>query len=220
MRRADALAALNRALLHAYSRATTAHLAATLPLRLVQPWLDRFLALNVAKEVRKDSLAIHRAAAALAAGGPPSAPAAVSELLAAGRAVDRAFLREIASLPVDILIRYEEIEAVRRQRIDRQLRAAHRILDAWRDAPDARAALRQAYPGDQLANLLHELMRLYAMETQALSRSLRLPLLLLPLREPLVAALAGSMNAAATAVTRRAVAAVRRRAGRASRSGG
>lgn len=211
MHRVEALAAFDRALLRAYSRATAERLSAYLPVRLAMSWLDRFLAANVAKEVAKDALTIRRAGLALAAGAPPG-EADLDAILAAGRDIDRAFLRAVAGLPVEILIHYEEIEPIRRRRVASQLQAAYRILDAWRDAPNGRAALRKAYAKPELERLLRDLMALYGQETQALSRSLRLPPWLTPLRDPLVRSLVETMNEAAHAVAEQAVAAVHRRA--------
>lgn len=208
MDRADALASCNRALLRAYSRHTTERLNAYLPIRMALPWLECFLAMNVAKEVRKDGLVIRHA------GNTPTAdasPDAVRELLADTREIDRAFLKQVAGLPVDIIIRYEEIEPIRRQRIERLLAATRQILEGWRTAPNARAALRNAYPRADLERLLHELLRLYALETQALSRSLRLPVLLTPMRDHLARALYEVMTEAASELARQAADVVYRR---------
>lgn len=182
MDRTHALAALNGKILTAYSRRTIAALRTMLPLRLVLPHLEPVLALNVDKEVRKDALVILRAGEALDAGSPPGREA-VQQLLDATKMIDRAFLERVDAFPVRIVIRYEEIAPVRMQRIECLLGAAYRILDAWGVAGRLRAALRAAYPQPDLERLLRELLRLYAVETRALSRSVRLPALLAPLRE-------------------------------------
>jgi hypothetical protein len=70
--------------------------------------------------------------------------------------------------------------------------------------------LRAAYPRADLEHLLHELLRLYAQETQALSRSLRLPALLVPLREGIARNLYQIMNAAAIRLARDVTATVHR----------
>jgi hypothetical protein len=46
-----------------------------------------------------------------------------------------------------------------------------------------RAALQESYSRAELEQLLWDLLRLYAMETRVLSRSVQLPALLVPLRE-------------------------------------
>ncbi len=196
MDRTHALAVLNGKILAAYSQRTIAELRAILPLRLVLPHLEPVLALNLDKEVRKDALVIRRAGEALAAGSPPGREA-VRELLDATKTIDRAFLERVGAFPVRIVIRYEEIAPVRMQRIECLLGAAYRILAAWGVAGRLRAALRAAYPQPDLERLLRELLRLYAVETRALSRSVRLPALLAPLRERAAQNLSETMDDAA-----------------------
>jgi hypothetical protein len=191
-----ALAALNRKILECYSRRTAEALRAVLPLRLALPRIEPFLALNVAKEVQKDALVISRVGEALAAGSPPGVDTR-QQLFDATREIDRAFLAQVGGFPVGIVIRYEEIAPVRKQRIDRLLGAAYRILDAWRRERGGRAAMRSSYSRAEFERLMHDLLRLYALETQTLSRSVRLPALLAPLREPLAHSLYNVMNDAA-----------------------
>jgi hypothetical protein len=196
MNPAQALAAWNRKILETYSRRTVASLRAVLPLRLALPSIESFLAENVAKEVAKDALVIRRVAEALADGIVPGEELS-RQLLAAGKQIDQAFLARAADFPIGIVIRYEEIEPLRMQRIRRLQGAAQTILEAWHPAGGGRQAIRSCYPRAELERLIHDLMRLYALETQALSRSLRLPGLLVPLRERLAQALYGVMNDAA-----------------------
>ncbi len=191
-----ALAAWNRQILEAYSRRTTATLRLSLPLRVVLPRLEPFLALNVAKEVQKDNLIIQRVGEACAAGAPPGAEAR-EQLLSATKEIDRAFLAHVVDFPIGIVIPYDEIEPVRLRRIDRLLGAGYRILDAWRverKGNKARAALQSCYPRADFERLLFDLLRLYAEETRALSRSLRLPTLLVPLRDSFAQSLYGVMQ--------------------------
>ncbi len=176
------LAAWNRKILEAYSRCTIAALRAILPLRLALPRLESFLADNVAKEAAKDALVISRVGQALAAGLTPGEEM-VRQLLAAGKEVDRAFLNRVSDFPIGIVIRYEEIDPLRLQRIARMQQAAGLILAQTGSSGGVRAAIRACYPCGQFEQLLLDLMRLYAQETRALSRSLRLPALLVPLRE-------------------------------------
>jgi len=180
MDRADALAALNRRMLHAYSARTVSALRQSLPTRLALPYLEPILVLNVAKEVRKDALVIRRAAQAVAAGAAPTGEA-VQELFVATKAIDDDFLQGVKDFPVQIRIPYEEIEPVRVSRIRYVLHAAHRILAAWREPVRLRAALRATYGKADLELLLCVILDLYARETRALSRSLRLPAALMPL---------------------------------------
>ena len=193
MDRSGALALLNRKILEAYSRRTTDALRAALPLRLALPHLEPVLARNVAKEMQKDALVIRRAGEAVATGSSPG-PEALLKLLDATKEIDRAFLAQVGSLPIRIVIPYAEIAPVRLERIERLFGAAYRILDAWRPAHGVRAAVQTAYPRAELERLLFGLLRLYAQETRVLSRSVRLPALLIPVREHVAQSLHGIMS--------------------------
>jgi len=205
MSHVHAMAALNRKILEAYSRRTTDTLRMALPMRMALPSLENFLAMNVAKEVRKDALVIRRVGEHVALGVPPTGDAA-SQLFAATQQVDREFLARAENFPVGIVIRYDEIAPLRTQRIDKLLTAAYRILDAGRTLRGSRSAIRAAicstFARDDFERLLQDLLRLYALETRALSRSLSLPRLLVPLRERLVKSLYEIMNDTANRLAR------------------
>ena len=201
MDRAHILAVLDRRILEAFSRRTVDALRATLPVRLALPHVERILALNVDKEAQKDALVIRCGAAALAAGSPPGREM-VARLLDETKKIDRTFLDRIGTFPVGVTIRYEEVAPVRTQRIEHLSSAAYRILDAWRTERGIRPALRAAYPHSDLERDLHEMLRLYASETNALSRSVRLPALLTPLREQLARGLYSVMNTVAAQLAR------------------
>jgi len=193
MDRARALAYLNGKILAAYSRRTIESLRAALPLRLALRHLEPVLALNVDKEVRKDALVVRCAAEALAGGAPPGREA-VQRLLEAIRTIDRAFLDGLSGFPVRIVIRYDEIAPLRAQRVERLLDTAYRILSAWRTEGGLRLALHAAFPRPDLEQLLRDLLRLYALETRALGRTVRLPTLLMPVGERATEHLFSVMN--------------------------
>ena len=193
MDRSDALVALDRKILDAYSRRTTNALRAALPLRIALPHIEPVLARNVAKEMQKDALVIRRAGEALATGSPPNGEA-LRRLLEATKEIDRAFLTQVGSLPLRIVIPYEEIMPIRMERIERLSGAAYRVLDAWQRQSGIRAAMRASYPRAELERLLLDLLQLYALETRILSRSVRLPMLLAPVRERIAQSLQGIMN--------------------------
>lgn len=205
MDRVAALAALDRRMLEAFSRRTIDRLRAVLPLRVALPHLEPFLALNVAKEIRKDTLVIQRAGEARAKGKPPG-PEVARQLLEAAKEIDREFLAQVGRFPVRIEIPYARIDPLRLQRIERGLDVAYRILEAWRRG----RKLRDEFPRAELERHLLELLDLYGRETQALSHSVRLPRLLAPLRERLGQGLLGVMAEAASALARDIVAAVYR----------
>ena len=167
-----------------------------LPLRLALPALESFLAENVDKEVRKDARVIRCAAAAIGAGGAP-APEAVRQLLAAARDIDREFLATVGRFPVRIDIPYEQIEPLRRRRIELGLGLACRMLDAWKRGERTRSVL----PREELAAHVRELLELYAQEVLALSRSVGLPAPLALVRERAAARLRTEMSEVARAMT-------------------
>lgn len=206
---AHVLTTWNNHLLETYSRRTSEALRQLLPLRLVLPRLEAFLAENVAKEQRKDAQVILRVAAATPAGGG-CAEEMLGQMLAAHRQIDRTFIDRIGDFPVGIVIRYEEIEPVRRRRIALLAATVDRLLGAWADGRRLRTVLRELYARPELERTVHELMRYYALETQLLSRSLRLPALLVPLREKLAQSLYSVMNEVAARTARDAAAIVYR----------
>jgi len=182
MDRVAALAALDRKILLTYSARTSRALAEALPLRIAVPHIEAVLAFNVGKEIEKDALVIREAAGAVAAGAGVT-PDTLRRLLESTREIDRAFLHRVGRLPVGIVIPYDDIEPVRLRRIERLYTAVQRVLAAW--APDSRVrdAMRMSYTQAEFEAWLCDWLRLYAVETQLLSRAVRLPALVVPLRE-------------------------------------
>lgn len=207
MERVAALAELDRRLLESFSRRTTEKLRAALPLRIALPHLEPFLAENVAKEVRKDALAIRRAGDALAVGEPPG-PDTAQQLFETTREIDRDFLRRIDRFPVRVSVPYERIAPLRLQRIERVLDLSYRVLRQWR----AGRRLRELFGRTELERRLSDILDLYIEETLALSHCVRLPALLGALRERLAHALRGVMSEVAIELARETAAAVHRRA--------
>ncbi len=178
---AHRLARLDGRVQRLYSRRTLAALRAALPMRLALPHLEPVLVLNVAKEVEKDTAVI------LDAGNPMRAgieqEQRLSDLLQATRDIDRRFLDQVGRFPVEIVVRYDEIIPFRTRRIRLMHEAAQKILGGGSNAASLRDALRAAYSREEFARLQHELFHLYAEEVRSLSRSVRLPRALVPLRE-------------------------------------
>ena len=108
----------------------------------------------------------------------------VGKLLSHARQIDREFVAKLERFPfVRLRIRYEDVEPVRTQRIERLLQAARALLEPpWRGI---RAAARARYGRAEFETLVREHLRLYAAEVYALSRSVRPALLVAPLREHL-----------------------------------
>ncbi|MDP1652313.1 MAG: hypothetical protein Q8L56_06275 [Rhodocyclaceae bacterium] len=209
MHKARLLADLNRQILEAYSRRTTAALRARLPFPLALPWLDRLLLSNVEKEVRKDARVITCAAQAVITKAPAD-ESMVTAMLHAARDIDRDFLSSAARTPLEIPIRYEAVNPVRIQRIRRLLEASWQLCDAWGPRRKLRAALTDVFPDAELERLIFELLVLYARETQVLGESVRMPALLSPLRRRVLAGLFETMEITAAALSREAAGRIRR----------
>lgn len=201
MDRANALTRVNGRILAAYSVRTITALRDSLPLRLALPHLEPVLTLNLDKEIRKDTLVIRRAAAALTAGAPLDL-ADVQRLFAETQAIDQDFIARVNSFPVRVVIRYAEIEPLRTRRIECLAAVAYRTLAAWRENPSLRAALRATYSQLDFERVASEVFDLYAREVRALCRSVRLPTLLAPLRESFAQTLLDVMNGVGSRLVR------------------
>lgn len=203
MHKARLLADLNRQILEAYSRRTTAALRARLPLPLALPWLDRLLLSNVEKEVRKDTRVITCAAQAVTARAPAD-ESMVTAMLHAAQEDDRGFLASASRSPLEIPIHYEVVNPVRIKRIRRLLEACWHLCDVWGPQRKLRTALADVFPEAELERLIFELLVLYARETQVLGESVRMPALLSPLRRRVLAGLYETMEKTAAALSREA----------------
>jgi hypothetical protein len=159
----------------------------------------------VHKEARKDARAIRHAVEALAAGRRPGDGDA-RVLLEWAREVDRQFLARVNAFPVRIDIDYARIEPLRQRRMALGLDTACAILEAWH----GRRRLRDAFAAGELERRLFDMLRLYAEETQALSRGVRLPRVFAPLREHLALRLRQAMQQAAKTLARDAAVAVQK----------
>ncbi|GBE10020.1 hypothetical protein BMS3Bbin12_00534 [bacterium BMS3Bbin12] len=177
MNRADLLCTMSRVMMEAFSRRTVEGLKSYTLFRLALPPFQAFLNINVGKEVEKDRLVILRAAELHRSGTEPD-PAHVAALLQQAREIDQTFVRKAATFPIDIRIQYRDIEHYRQQRIELLLQTSYRILTQWQGVSSFRAAVNKLYDEAQFRELLHDILRLYAMETRMLSRSVRIPHLL------------------------------------------
>jgi len=159
--------------------------------------LEPLLALNVEKEVRKDALAIRSVSTN-----------DMHELLQQAREIDREFVARVERFPlVRVGIRYQDIEPVRRRRMERLRAAAAALLERpWRGI---RPAVRARYAEAEFEALLREHLRLYACEVDALNRSMRLAALITPLRKRLRKTMEEQASALARDVARLLYAAMR-----------
>jgi len=200
---ARSLTRLDRGILKAYSARTTETLRGVLPLRVALPHLERFLNRNVGKEIEKDGRIIRRAAKARQDDERPGQEV-LEALFAETQRIDRDFVSSTAGFPVEIVLRYDQIAPIRMRRIERVYSASTRIFDAYRKQPSLRLALQACYLQADLEHLVREILWLYAQEVLVLSRSVRLPSLVGPIREMLAQRLVKTMNDAAAHLAKRA----------------
>lgn len=193
---------MHRRLLESYSKRTAAAVLQRLPLPAVLPWLDRLLASNVAKEVRKNREVIFSASrAAIEQRGLEDAE--LQRLLTVFRVIDREFLAAMRS-PLEIPVPYAEIEPLRSERIRRLFDATRRVCQSATVRQPMRMALVAAFPGEALERLLFDLMVSYAQETRAIGAAVRMPALLQPLRRRVLASLYETMLKTANELAREA----------------
>ncbi len=161
-------------MMQAFSRRTVERLTRHTLFGLALPAFQSFLDINVRKEIDKDRRVIVAAAEALRAGRAPDI-SDTEQLLHEARGIDQAFLQQAAPFPLAIDIRYPDIEPTRRQRIECLLAMSYRLLAHWQSTPRFRQAVAQAYARKQFHTALGKILHLYALETKALNRSVRLP---------------------------------------------
>lgn len=182
MDKVNALCNMDRVMLQAFSQRTIEGLKGYALFRLALPPFQSFLDINVGKEIEKDRGVITQAAIMQQSGTEPG-PELITKLLLQAREIDQSFIRNAAMFPIDIKIQYQDIEYYRQQRIELLLHTTYRILNKWQDVSPFRAAMNELYNEVQFRDLLHSILKLYAMETRMLSRSVRIPHLFALLRE-------------------------------------
>lgn len=201
MNKVKLLCAMNRIMMETFSRHTVDSLKSHTLFRLALPPFQSFLDINVGKEVEKDRMVIALAAKLHQSGTKPD-PSHVAALLQAAREIDQDFVRKTAVFPIDIRIRYQDIEHYRQQRIELLLQTSYHILNQWQDKASFRAAMNKLYNETQFRGLIHDILRLYAMETRMLSRSVRIPRLLGPARDAVTQTITNIMQREAEALAK------------------
>ena len=201
---------MNRYMLQAFSRRTVEGLKSHTLFRLALPPFQSFLDINLSKEVEKDRSVIARAFELHQSTTQPG-PDQVAALLQEARKIDQTFLRKATVFPIDIQIQYQDIEQYRQQRIELLLQTSYRIFNQWQKVNSFRKAIYGLYSEKQFQDLLHNLLRLYAMETRMLSRSVRLPSLLSLARDSVTQTITEVMQQTAEVLARSLARAVYRR---------
>ena len=176
------LCAIDRYMLEEFSRRTMQGVRQHTLFRLMLGPLHAFLDLNVNKEVEKDRHVILHAASLVESDKFPTRQD-TQHLLELARDIDRAFLRQAGIFPVDLDIRYQEIEPIRQQRMQSLLTESHQLFREWQTKSSLRKAMAALYDAPQFAKLLFDILHLYSLETKLLSHAVRLPGVLAIARE-------------------------------------
>jgi len=199
-------------MMESFSQRTVEGLKGYTLFRLALPPFQTFLDINVSKEVDKDRMVIVQAANLLQSGTRPDSEH-VAALLQGAREIDQAFMREAAMFPIDIQIQYQDLEHYRQQRIELLLQTSYRILSQWQGVCSFRAAVNEIYNAAQFRDLLHNVLRLYAMETHMLSRSVHIPHLLSMARNAVTQTITNVMEQEAEVLAKSLAHTVYRRSG-------
>lgn len=137
------------------------------------PFFRTYMNANVAKEVDKDRLIIEYAAARYHE-GRACCDYDIEEMFNATKQVDKVFLRKVTIPSLSVKVRYEDIEAIRKARIDSISRCVHDLLASWKDDRPVEDAVRTAYTEREFKETMTEILHLYNLETKKLSGSIRL----------------------------------------------
>lgn len=177
MNKVNLLCVMNRIMMESFSQRTVEGLKRHKLFKLALPPFQSFLEINVGKEVEKDRLVIEQAYK-LCQSGTRLDSCHVAALLQEARKIDQKFLQKAAMFPIDINIQYQDIEHYRQQRIELLLQTSYRMFTQWQEVHSFRAVVKGLYNEVQFRELIHNILRLYAMETRMLSRSVHIPRLL------------------------------------------
>jgi hypothetical protein len=158
--------------LHDYSRRCIERLTGHSLLPIPLPFLSAYLEANIKKETDKDRLIIEYAAEALAAGKEPG-DVDIEELFDRTKTVDRAFVRRLLIPSFSILVRYEDIADIRKERIARLSTTAGEVLKAWEGCCSFSEVVRKTYPEPQFREIILDILHLYNLETRTLTGSIK-----------------------------------------------
>ena len=167
------LCSRDKDLLYEFSKRTLKRLSSRSPLLLPLPIFQKYMDMNVMKEVEKDRLIVEHAAAVFS-GGREIGPEDVDEVFETTKDVDRVYVRRLSIPSLSIKVRYEDIAEIRKQRIDYLSRAVFSLLSAWKDAESFEDAVKKTYSAEGFREAITEILHLYNIETRKLNRSIKL----------------------------------------------
>ncbi|MCX7794136.1 MAG: hypothetical protein N2257_07030 [Thermodesulfovibrionales bacterium] len=183
-------------LMHTFSARTIDNLRHQAFFRVLMPAISKFIDDNVEKEIKKDSLAIKLIFDAFNLERKVS-KTEFDKIIEKTKRIDEEFLEKTSSVPLSLKIPYNEVEELRRRRIETLARFVCTILHHWMDEESLHSAIRLAYKKEDLKKLIFNILHLYNLETKILSSSVKLPLILKPAKESLSRALFDTMESVA-----------------------
>ena len=172
--KARILCAMSDFMMREFSQRTIDRLGRKRLFKLILPAFEPFLLININKEIEKNHYAIYQSVDALKHRRQPD-DSDTKLLLKKAREIDEEFLRKANALSSAINIRYQDIERVRRKRIEHLLQSSYRILNKWQDIPQIRVVIASLFDQKQFHILLHDILSLYIDETKILSNSVKIP---------------------------------------------
>ena len=175
MNMARLLCRMDEYVMREFSHRTTKALETHTLFRLSFLLFRSLLEHNVQKEIAKDELVIRHTAQALLAGKPAEAVDRHA-LYKKSLEIDAAFFRRVTFLPINIDIPYGAIEPIRKRRIDSLSLVTYHLLQRWNTQGRFHSALKTLYSNPELRQRITEILHLYSLETQILSRAVRLPM--------------------------------------------
>ncbi|MGD0280967.1 MAG: hypothetical protein ABSB95_01240, partial [Dissulfurispiraceae bacterium] len=124
------LCSRDKDLLYKFNLLTLKRLSGISPLQHLLRIFQKYIDINVMKEVEKDRLIIEHASAVFRYGGEIG-HAYVEEVFEETKDVDREYIRKLSLPLVSIKVRYEDIADIRKERIRCLSLAVCSLLSAW-----------------------------------------------------------------------------------------
>ncbi|MDA8083138.1 MAG: hypothetical protein M0024_05725 [Nitrospiraceae bacterium] len=170
----DVLCGTDREMMLDFSSLCLKRLNSHLPLRLFLSPFRPFLDANVHKEIEKDRLIIEHAAEGFGKEGPRP-DRHVERLFEMTKEVDAEFLKKWSGPFLSIEIRYDDVAAVRKQRIRAFSDMVHDLLSHWDEELSFSGIVKKTYTQNDYKETLGQLLHLYTVETKLLGGSLVAP---------------------------------------------
>ncbi len=159
--------------MHEFSKRCISSLKTHFMFKMFFSHIQDFLEENVLKEIEKDELIIKDTATVFDDGNDVD-KVDVDSIFEKTKAIDKEFINTVSILPLLIDIRYDDIKAIRKKRIQIMSRTVFDLLSHWKDSTHFVKIIRSAYTEEHFREIISEILRLYSLETRTLSNSVKL----------------------------------------------